>query len=237
MGRKRTQPEEKYLKRRRYYLKSKGYSDEEVEKLLNETAEDPLFDSVMNDIDLVNNFNKTLLNFNEGKMDTNNLEEMIETNEEIDETNTNSDTNTNTNTKTNDNVFVNDNVKDETNINDKTNDNVFVNDNVSDNVKFEFDDTLKNEDTNFTQQEQTTEQKKDIAENSSVSGKMFMLTVNILLTSASKFIKKDITLDEQEINEFAKLYDEAYPEGLPVNPKIVFWGGLAMTITTKALKK
>ena len=237
MGRKRTQPEEKYLKRRRYYLKSKGYSDEEVEKLLNETAEDPLFDSVMNDIDLVNNFNKTLLNFNEGKMDTNNLEEMIETNEEIDETNTNSDTNTNTNTKTNDNVFVNDNVKDETNTNDKTNDNVFVNDNVSDNVKFEFDDTLKNEDTNFTQQEQPTEQKKDIAENSSVSGKMFMLTVNILLTSASKFIKKDITLDEQEINEFAKLYDEAYPEGLPVNPKIVFWGGLAMTITTKALKK
>jgi len=216
MGRKKTQPDEKYLKRRRYYLKSKGYSDEEIEKLLNETAEDPLFDSIMNDIELVNNFNKTLLNFNEGKMDTNNLEEMIETNEEFDETNTNSDTNTNTNANTNDNVF--------------------VNDNVSDNVKFEFDDTLKNEDTNFTQQEQPTEQKKDIAENSSVSGKMFMLTVNILLTSASKFIKKDITLDEQEINEFAKLYDEAYPEGLPVNPKIVFWGGLAFTITTKALK-
>jgi len=217
MGRKKTQPDDKYLKRRRYYLKSKGYSDEEIEAMLEQTAEDPLFDSVMNDIELVNNFNKTLLNFNEGKMDTNNLEEMIETNEEFDETNTNSDTNTNTNANTNDNVF--------------------VNDNVSDNVKFEFDDTLKNEDTNFTQQEQPTEQKKDIAENSSVSGKMFMLTVNILLTSASKFIKKDITLDEQEINEFAKLYDEAYPEGLPVNPKIVFWGGLAMTITTKALKK
>ena len=100
MGRKRTQPEEKYLKRRRYYLKSKGYSDEEIEKLLNETAEDPLFDSVMNDIDLVNNFNKTLLNFNEGKMDTNNSEEIIETNEEIDETNDKTFTNTNTNDKT-----------------------------------------------------------------------------------------------------------------------------------------
>ena len=241
MGRKRTQPYEKYLKRRRYYLKSKGYSDEEIEAMLEQTAEDPLFNDVLNDIDLVNNFNKTLLNFNEGKMDTNNSEEIIETNEEFDETNTNdktfTNTNdktfTNTNDKTNDNVFVNDNVKDETNTNDKTNDNVFV----SDNVKFEFDDTLKNEDTNFTQQEQPTEQKKDIAEDSSVSGKMFMLTVNILLTSASKFIKKDITLDEQEINEFAKLYDEAYPEGLPINPKIVFWGGLAMTITTKAMKK
>lgn len=211
MGRKRTQPYEKYLKRRRYYLKSKGYSDEEIEKLLNESAEDPLFDSVTNDINLVNNFNKTLLNLNEGSMDTDNSQETLESNEEID------DTNTNTNT----NEF------------------------VSDNVKFEFDDTLKNEDTNFTQQEQPTdftqqeqptEQKKDIAENS-ISGKMFMLTVNILLTSASKFVKKDITLDEQEINEFAKLYDEAYPNGLPVNPKIVFWGGLAMTITTKAMKK
>lgn len=201
MGRKRTQPYEKYLKRRRYYLKSKGFSDEEIEKLLYETAEDPLFDSVTNDINLVNNFNKTLLNLNEGSMDTDNSQETLESNEEID------DTNTNTNT----NEF------------------------VSDNVKFEFDDTLKNEDTNFTQQEQP-EQKKDIAENS-VSGKMFMLTVNILLTSASKFVKKDITLDEQEINEFAKLYDEAYPNGLPVNPKIVFWGGLAMTITTKAMKK
>lgn len=219
MGRKKTQPDEKYLKRRRSYLKSKGYSDEEIEKLLNETAEDPLFDSVMNDIDLVNNFNKTLLNFNEGKKDTNNSEEIIETNEEFDETNTNDKTFTNTN--------------------DKTNDNVFVNDNVNDNVKFEFDETLKSEDTNFTQQEQPTEpeQKKEIAENISVSGKMFMLTVNILLTSASKIVKKDITLDEQEVNEFAKLYDEAYPEGLPVNPKIVFWGGLAMTITTKAMKK
>jgi len=215
MGRKKTQPDEKYLKRRRSYLKSKGYSDEEIEKMLIETAEDPLFDSVMNDIDLVNNFNKTLLNSNESTMDTNNSQETLETNEEIDDTNTNDKTFTNTNTNTKTNEFVNDN------------------------VKFEFDDNLKNEDTNFTQQEQPTEpeQKKETAENSSVSGKMFMLTVNILLTSASKFIKKDITLDEQEVNEFAKLYDEAYPEGLPVNPKIVFWGGLAMTITTKAMKK
>jgi len=219
MGRKRTQPIKKYLKRRRYYLKSKGYSDEEIDDLLNETSKEPEFKGFFNDIDLVNNFNKTLLNSNEGKIDTNNSEKIIETNEEFDETNTNDKAFTNTNTNT------------------KTNDNVFVNDNVSDNVKFEFDDTLKNEDTNFTQQEQPTEQKKDIAEDSSVSGKMFMLTVNILLTSASKFIKKDITLDEQEINEFAKLYDEAYPEGLPVNPKLVFWGGLAMTITTKAMKK
>lgn len=219
MGRKRTQPIEKYLKRRRYYLKSKGYSDEEIDDLLNETSKEPEFKGFFNDIDLVNNFNKTLLNSNEGKIDTNNSEKIIETNEEFDETNTNDKAFTNTNTNT------------------KTNDNVFVNDNVSDNVKFEFDDTLKNEDTNFTQQEQPTEQKKDIAEDSSVSGKMFMLTVNILLTSASKIIKKDITLDEQEINEFAKLYDEAYPEGLPVNPKLVFWGGLAITITTKAMKK
>lgn len=217
MGRKRTQPYEKYLKRRRYYLKSKGYSDEEIEKLLYETAEeDPLFDSVTNDIELVNNFNKTLLNLNEGSMDTDNSQETLESNEEIDDTNTNTNTNLDTNTNTNSDA----------------NTNEFI----SDNVKFEFDDTLKNEDTNFTQQEQPTEQKKDIAENS-ISGKMFMLTVNILLTSASKFVKKDITLDEQEINEFAKLYDEAYPNGLPVNPKIVFWGGLAMTITTKAMKK
>jgi len=215
MGRKKTQPDEKYLKRRRYYLKSKGYSDEEIEKLLNETAEDPLFDSIMNDIELVNNFNKTLLNFNEGKMDTNNLEEMIETNEEFDETNTNSDTNTNTNANTNDNVF--------------------VNDNVSDNVKFEFDDTLKNEDKEFTEQQQQENNLSD--DTSSVSGKMFMLTVNVLLTSVSKFVKKDITLTDSEVKEFAKLYDEAYPEGMPINPKIVFWGGLAMTITTKALKK
>jgi len=216
MGRKRTQPEEKYLKRRRYYLKSKGYSDEEVEKLLNETAEDPLFDSIMNDIDLVNNFNKTLLNFNEGKVDTNNSEETIETNEEFDETNTNDKTFTNTN--------------------DKTNDNVFVNDNVNDNVKFEFDDTLKNEDKEFTEQQQ--QQENSLSDDtSSVSGKMFMLTVNVLLTSVSKFVKKDITLTDSEVKEFAKLYDEAYPEGMPINPKIVFWGGLAFTITTKALKK
>ena len=234
MGRKRTQTEEKYLKRRRYYLKSKGYSDEEIEKILNETAEDPLFDSIMNDIDLVNNFNKTLLNLNEGKMNTNNLEEIIETNEEIDETKTNDKTFTNTNDKTNDNVFVND----DTNINSDTNTNTNTNKFVSDNVKFEFDDNLKNEDNQFTeQQQQATQDQEDNKEGGSISGKMFMLTVNILLTSASKFIKKDITLDEQEINEFAKLYDEAYPEGLPISPKYVFWGGLAMTITTKAMKK
>lgn len=239
MGRKRTQPEEKYLKRRRYYLKSKGYSDEEIEAMLEQTTEDPLFNDVLNDIDLVNQFNKTLIDLSNKEP-----EQVSEDNEIINEKNTNmEDTNTNTNTFTNEfvnedtNTNTNTNLDINTNANANTNDNVFVNDNVSDNVKFEFDDTLKNEDTNFTQQEQPTEQKKDIAENSSVSGKMFMLTVNILLTSASKFIKKDITLDEQEINEFAKLYDEAYPEGLPVNPKIVFWGGLAMTITTKALKK
>ena len=221
MGRKKTQPDDKYLKRRRYYLKSKGYSDEEIDVLLNKTSKELEFKGFFNDIDLVNNFNKTLLNLNEGSVNTENTDnsqETLESNEEFDETNTNDKTFTNTNTNAN------------------TNDNVFVNDNVNDNVKFEFDETLKSEDTNFTQQEQPTEQKKDIAE-SSVSGKMFMLTVNILLTSASKFIKKDITLDEQEVNEFAKLYDEAYPDGLPVNPKIVFWGGLAMTITTKALKK
>lgn len=217
MGRKKTQPDEKYLKRRRSYLKSKGYSDEEIEKLLNETAEDPLFDSVLNDIDLVNQFNKTLIDLSNKEP-----EQVSEDNEIINEKNTNmEDTNTNTNTFTNE--FVNEDTKK----------------NVNDNVKFEFDETLKSEDTNFTQQEQPTEpeQKKEIAENISVSGKMFMLTVNILLTSASKIVKKDITLDEQEVNEFAKLYDEAYPEGLPVNPKVVFWGGLAMTITTKAMKK
>ncbi len=220
MGRKRTQPREKYLKRRRYYLKSKGYSDEEIEAMLEQTAEDPLFNDVLNDIDLVNQFNKTLIDLSN--------KEPEQDNEIINEKNTNmEDTNTNTNTNTNL----------DTNSDTNTNSDANTNEFVSDNVKFEFDDTLKNEDTNFTQQEQPTEQKKDIAEDSSVSGKMFMLTVNILLTSASKFIKKDITLDEQEINEFAKLYDEAYPEGLPINPKIVFWGGLAMTITTKAMKK
>lgn len=222
MGRKKTNDDEKYLKRRRYYLKSKGYSDEEIEKMLIETAEDPLFDSVMNDIDLVNNFNKTLLNFNEGKMDTNNSEEIIETNEEFDETNTNDKTFTNTN--------------------DKTNDNVFVNDNVNDNVKFEFDDNLKNEDSQFTEQQQqaSNEQSKDVKEDKeggSISGKMFMLTFNVLLTTASKFVKKDLTFNNEEINEFSKLYDEAYPEGLPISPKYVFWGGIIVTISTKAMKK
>ena len=221
MGRKRTNDDEKYLKRRRYYLKSKGYSDEEIEKMLIETAEDPLFDSVMNDVDLVNNFNKTLLNFNEGKIDTNNSEEIIETNEEFDETNTNDKIFTNTNTNTNTNEFVNDN------------------------VKFEFDDNLKNEDNQFTEQQQqeqqaSNEQSNDVKEDKeggSISGKMFMLTFNVLLTTASKFVKKDLTFDNDEINEFSKLYDEAYPEGLPINPKYVFWGGIIVTISTKALKK
>ena len=204
MGRKKTNDDEKYLKRRRYYLKSKGYSDEEIEKMLIETAEDPLFDSVMNDIDLVNNFNKTLLNFNEGKIDTNNSEEIIETNEEFDETNTNDKTFTNTNTNANTNEFVNDD------------------------VKFEFDDNLKNEDSQFTEQQQqaSNDQTKDVKEDKeggSISGKMFMLTFNVLLTTVSKFVKKDLTFDNDEINEFSKLYDEAYPEGLPINPKYVFW--------------
>lgn len=222
MGRKRTQPYEKYLKRRRYYLKSKGYLDEEIEKLLNETAEDPLFDSVTNDIDLVNNFNKTLLNFNEGKMDTDNSQETLESNEEIDDTNTNTNTNTNLDTNTN------------TNTNSDTNTNEFV----SDNVKFEFDDNLKNEDSQFTeQQQQATQDQEDNKEGGSISGKMFMLTFNVLLTTVSKFVKKDLTFDNDEINEFSKLYDEAYPEGMPINPKYVFWGGIIVTISTKALKK
>jgi len=202
MGRKKTNDDEKYLKRRRYYLKSKGYSDEEIEKMLIETAEDPLFDSVMNDIDLVNNFNKTLLNSNEGK----------------DETNTNDKTFTNTNTNANTNEFVNDD------------------------VKFEFDDNLKNEDSQFTEQQQqaSNEQSNDVKEDKeggSISGKMFMLTFNVLLTTVSKFVKKDLTFDNDEINEFSKLYDEAYPEGLPINPKYVFWGGIIVTISTKALIK
>ena len=218
MGRKRTQPYEKYLKRRRYYLKSKGYLDEEIEKLLNETAEDPLFDSVTNDIDLVNNFNKTLLNFNEGKMDTDNSQETLESNEEIDDTNTNTNTNTNL----------------DTNTNSDANTNEFV----SDNVKFEFDDNLKNEDSQFTeQQQQATQDQEDNKEGGSISGKMFMLTFNVLLTTVSKFVKKDLTFDNDEINEFSKLYDEAYPEGMPINPKYVFWGGIIVTISTKALKK
>ena len=223
MGRKRTQPYEKYLKRRRYYLKSKGYSDEEIEKLLNETAEDPLFDSVTNDIDLVNNFNKTLLNLNEGSMDTDNSQETLESNEEIDDTNTNTNTNLDTNTNTN--------------TNSDTNTNANTNEFVSDNVKFEFDDTLKNEDTNFTQQEQHTQDQEDNKEGGSISGKMFMLTFNVLLTTVSKYVKKDLTFNNDEINEFSKLYDEAYPEGLPINPKYVFWGGIIVTISTKALKK
>ena len=218
MGRKRTQPYEKYLKRRRYYLKSKGYLDEEIEKLLNETAEDPLFDSVTIVIVLVNNLKKTLLNFNEGKMDTDNSQETLESNEEIDDTNTNTNTNTNL----------------DTNTNSDANTNEFV----SDNVKFEFDDNLKNEDSQFTeQQQQATQDQEDNKEGGSISGKMFMLTFNVLLTTVSKFVKKDLTFDNDEINEFSKLYDEAYPEGMPINPKYVFWGGIIVTISTKALKK
>lgn len=211
MGRKRTQPDdEKYLKRRRYYLKSKGYSDEEIEAMLEQTAEDPLFNDVLNDIDLVNQFNKTLIDLSN--------KEPEQDNEIINEKNTN--TNTNTNTFTNE--FVNEDTKN----------------NVNDNVNFEFDDTLRSEDKEFTEQQQGQQQQANnlLDDTSSVSGKMFMLTVNVLLTSASKFVKKDISLTDDEVKEFAKLYDEAYPEGLPVNPKIVFWGGLAFTITTKALK-
>lgn len=217
MGRKRTQPDdEKYLKRRRYYLKSKGYSDEEIEAILEQTTEDPLFNDVLNDIDLVNQFNKTLIDLSNKEP-----EQVYEDNEIINEKNTNmEDTNTNTNTFTNE--FVNEDTKN----------------NVNDNVNFEFDDTLRSEDKEFTEQQQGQQQQANnlLDDTSSVSGKMFMLTVNVLLTSASKFVKKDISLTDDEVKEFAKLYDEAYPEGLPINPKIVFWGGLAFTITTKALK-
>lgn len=226
MGRKRTQPDdEKYLKRRRYYLKSKGYSDEEIEAMLEQTVEDPLFNDVLNDIDLVNQFNKTLIDLSNKEP-----EQVSEDNEIINEKNTNmEDTNTNTNTNSDTN----------TNANANTNDNVFVNDNVSDNVKFEFDDNLKNEDSQFTEQQQqaTQDQEDNNNEGGSISGKMFMLTFNVLLTTVSKFVKKDLTFNNDEINEFSKLYDEAYPEGLPINPKYVFWGGIIVTISTKALKK
>lgn len=231
MGRKKTQPDDKYLKRRRYYLKSKGYSDEEIDDLLNKTSKELEFKGFFNDIDLdlVNNFNKTLLNLNEGSVNTENTDnsqEKIESDEEFDETNTNDKTFTNTNTNAN------------------TNDNVFVNDNENDNVKFEFDDNLKNEDSQFTEQQQQqqapNEQSNDVKEDKeggSISGKMFMLTFNVLLTTVSKFVKKDLTFDNDEINEFSKLYDEAYPDGLPISPKLVFWGGIIVTISTKALKK
>jgi len=225
MGRKKTNDDEKYLKRRRYYLKSKGYSDEEINDLLNETSKEPEFKGFFNDIELVNNFNKKLLTTDNKDIISNN-----DTSDDLDDKISQDDTNSNTNDKT----F--------TNTNDKTNDNVFVNDNVNDNVKFEFDDNLKNEDSQFTEQQQqaSNEQSKDVKEDKeggSISGKMFMLTFNVLLTTASKFVKKDLTFDNDEINEFSKLYDEAYPEGLPISPKYVFWGGIIVTISTKALKK
>ena len=221
MGRKKTNDDEKYLKRRRYYLKSKGYSDEEINDLLNETSKEHEFKGFFNDIELVNNFNKKLLiTDNKDIISNNDTSDDLDDKISQDDTNSNTDTNTNTN----------------------TNDNVFVNDNVNDNVKFEFDDNLKNEDSQFTEQQQqaSNEQSKDVKEDKeggSISGKMFMLTFNVLLTTASKFVKKDLTFDNDEINEFSKLYDEAYPEGLPINPKYVFWGGIIVTISTKALKK
>ena len=222
MGRKKTQPDEKYLKRRRYYLKSKGYSDEEIDDLLNETSKEPEFKGFFNDIELVNNFNKKLLTTDNKDVISNN-DTSNDFDDKISQDEINSDTNANANANTN------------------TNTNEFVNDNV----KFEFDDNLKNEDNQFTEQQQqeqqaSNEQSNDVKEDKeggSISGKMFMLTFNVLLTTASKFVKKDLTFDNDEINEFSKLYDEAYPEGLPINPKYVFWGGIIVTISTKALKK
>ncbi len=229
MGRKRTNDDEKYLKRRRYYLKSKGYSDEEIDDLLNETSKEPEFKGFFNDIELVNNFNKKLLTTNNKDIISNN-----DTSDDLDDKISQDDTNSNTDTNTNTNANANAN----SNANTNANTNEFVNDNV----KFEFDDNLKNEDSQFTEQQQqaSNDQTKDVKEDKeggSISGKMFMLTFNVLLTTASKFVKKDLTFDNDEINEFSKLYDEAYPEGLPVNPKYVFWGGIIVTISTKALKK
>ena len=221
MGRKKTQPDEKYLKRRRYYLKSKGYSDEEIDDLLNEMSKEPEFKGFFNDIELVNNFNKKLLTTDNKDVISNN-DTSNDFDDKISQDEINSDTNANANANSNTN----------------TNTNEFVNDNV----KFEFDDNLKNEDSQFTEQQQqaSNEQSNDVKEDKeggSISGKMFMLTFNVLLTTASKFVKKDLTFDNDEINEFSKLYDEAYPEGLPINPKYVFWGGIIVTISTKALKK
>ena len=197
-----------------------------IDDLLYETSKEPEFKGFFNDIELVNNFNKTLLNLNEGSMDTDNSQETLESNEEIDETNSDTNTNLDTNTNTNTNSDIN------------TNANANTNEFVSDNVKFEFDDNLKNEDSQFTeQQQQATQDQEDNKEGGSISGKMFMLTFNVLLTTASKFVKKDLTFNNEEINEFSKLYDEAYPEGLPINPKYVFWGSIIVTISTKALKK
>jgi len=182
-----------------------------------------------NDIELVNNFNKKLLTTNNKDIISNN-----DTSDDLDDKISQDDTNSNTDTNTNTNANANAN----SNANTNANTNEFVNDNV----KFEFDDNLKNEDSQFTEQQQqaSNDQTKDVKEDKeggSISGKMFMLTFNVLLTTASKFVKKDLTFDNDEINEFSKLYDEAYPEGLPVNPKYVFWGGIIVTISTKALKK
>ena len=226
MGRKKTNDDEKYLKRRRYYLKSKGYSDEEINDLLNETSKEPEFKGFFNDIELVNNFNKKLLTTdNKDIISNNDTSDDLDDKISQDDTNTNSDTNANANANSNANTNAN------------------TNEFVNDNVKFEFDDNLKNEDSQFTEQQQqasndqTKDVKEDNKEGGSISGKMFMLTFNVLLTTASKFVKKDLTFDNDEINEFSKLYDEAYPEGLPINPKYVFWGGIIVTISTKALKK
>ncbi len=221
MGRKRTNDDEKYLKRRRYYLKSKGYSDEEIDDLLNETSKEPEFKGFFNDIELVNNFNKKLLTTDNKDVISNN-DTSNDFDDKISQDEINSDTNANANANSNTNA----------------NTNEFVNDDV----KFEFDDNLKNEDSQFTEQQQqaSNEQSNDVKEDKeggSISGKMFMLTFNVLLTTASKFVKKDLTFDNDEINEFSKLYDEAYPEGLPINPKYVFWGGIIVTISSKALKK
>lgn len=222
MGRKRTNDDEKYLKRRRYYLKSKGYSDEEIDDLLNETSKEPEFKGFFNDIELVNNFNKKLLTTDNKDVISNN-DTSNDFDDKISQDEINSDTNANANANTNTNA----------------NTNEFVNDDV----KFEFDDNLKNEDSQFTEQqqqasnEQSNDVKEDNKEGGSISGKMFMLTFNVLLTTVSKFVKKDLTFDNDEINEFSKLYDEAYPEGLPINPKYVFWGGIIVTISSKALIK
>ena len=230
MGRKRTNDDEKYLKRRRYYLKSKGYSDEEIDDLLNETSKEPEFKGFFNDIELVNNFNKKLL--------TTDNKDIISNNDTFDDF---------------DDKISQDEINSDTNANANANSNTNTNEFEKDNVKFEFDDNLKNEDSQFTEQQQqasneqskqqqqaSNEQSNDVKEDKeggSISGKMFMLTFNVLLTTVSKFVKKDLTFDNDEINEFSKLYDEAYPEGLPINPKYVFWGGIIVTISSKALKK
>ena len=97
MGRKKTNDDEKYLKRRRYYLKSKGYSDEEINDLLNETSKEPEFKGFFNDIELVNNFNKKLLTTdNKDIISNNDTSDDLDDKISQDDTNTNLDTNTNT---------------------------------------------------------------------------------------------------------------------------------------------